>query len=115
MSSLVETASSAPMALEKLVTCGHFDMVLTDLRLDDNDNSRDFSGLDVVRGARHCGIPSTVITAFPDTDTLFDLLKFRGFDPLQYRFLRKIDGFPSILREIESVKGVSVCTFRTCT
>ncbi|MFN2220143.1 MAG: response regulator transcription factor [Anaerolineae bacterium] len=98
----VEEAGSVTEAKEKLLERG-FDLALVDLRLTDDEDEYDFSGLEVARLATERGVPCVMITAFPSFEATRLALRSRGFEPLAVDLIRKKDGPQSILDTIKLV------------
>lgn len=98
----VEEAGSVTEAKEKLLERG-FDLALVDLRLTDDDDDYDFSGLEVARLASEQGVPCIVITAFPSIQATRLALRSRGVEPLAVDLIPKVDGPQSILDTIKLV------------
>jgi DNA-binding response OmpR family regulator len=98
----VEEADSVTKAKEKLLA-GDFDLALVDLRLTDDEDNYDFSGLEVARLATERGIPCVMITAFPSVQATRLALRSRGVEPLAVDLIPKADGPQSILDTIKLV------------
>lgn len=100
----VEEAGSVTEAKEKLLALD-FDLALVDLRLSDDEDDYDFSGLEVTRLASERGTPCVVITAFPSVQATRLALRSRGKEPLAVDLIPKKDGPQAILDAIKLVLG----------
>jgi DNA-binding response OmpR family regulator len=98
----VEEAGSVTEAKEKLLA-GDFDLALVDLRLTDDEDDYDFSGLEVNELATEQGIPCVVITAFPTVQATRWALQSREKEPLALDLIPKSDSPQSILDTIKLV------------
>jgi two-component system KDP operon response regulator KdpE len=98
----VEEAGSVNEAKEKLLT-QDLDLALVDLRLTDDEDDYDFSGLEVNELAGERGIPCIVITAFPTVEATRWALQSREKDPLALDLIPKSDSPQSILDTIRLV------------
>jgi DNA-binding response OmpR family regulator len=98
----VEEAGSVTGAKEKLLD-RDFDLALVDLRMTEDEDDYDFSGLEVARLASEQGIPCIVITAFPSIQATRLALRSRGVEPLAVDLIPKADGPQSILDTIRLV------------
>ena len=98
----VEEASSVDEAKEILETVP-LDLVLVDLRLSDNDNIYDFSGLDIAKFAMQRNISCIIITAFPSVEATRVALRSRGTKSLADDFVPKKDGPQPVLDAINVV------------
>ena len=77
----VEEAASLAQAPE-LLAGQRFDLALVDLRLSNDDDDYDMSGLEVAKAAVSAQIPSIVVTAYESVDTMRLALRSRGAEPL---------------------------------
>jgi len=99
----VEEAGSVTEAKEKLLA-GDFDLALVDLRLTDDEDNYDLSGLvEVARLAKEQEVPCIIITAFPTPETIRAALRSRGGEPLAEDLIPKSDSPQSILDTIKLV------------
>lgn len=98
----VEEAGSVTEGKEKLLA-GDFDLALVDLRLTDDEDDYDFSGLEVTRLAGELGIPCVVITAFPSVQATRLALQSREKEALAVDLIPKRDSPQSILDTIKLV------------
>ncbi|MGD8903164.1 MAG: response regulator transcription factor [Anaerolineae bacterium] len=98
----VEEAGTVTEAKEKLLA-EDYDLALVDLRMTDDEDDYDFSGLEVARLASERGIPCIVITAFPSVPATRLALRSRGVEPLAVDLIPKADGPQSILDTIKLV------------
>jgi len=79
------------------------DVALIDLRLTDDDDTNDMSGLEVAKTARDMDIPCIIITAFPSVDATRLALRSRGAEPLAVDFVAKSSGPEALLDTIRAV------------
>lgn len=98
----VEEADSLEAALEKLDTLP-FDLVLADLRLTNDDNNHDISGLEVAKQANQLDVPCIIVTAFPTVEAARLALRARGVIPLAEEFVPKDAGPEALLDVINAV------------
>ena len=98
----VEEAGTVAEAKEKLLV-GDFDLALVDLRMTDDEDDYDFSGLEVARLASEREVRCVVITAFPSIQATRLALRSRGVEPLAVDLIPKADGPQSILDTIKLV------------
>ena len=98
----VVEARSVHEAIEQLsnVQC---DLVLVDLRLVDDADPYDVSGLDVAKSAVARRVPCVVLTAFPTIDVARLVLRARGIEPpFAIDLIPKSDGPTVLLSGIET-------------
>lgn len=100
----VQEASSLEEAEEKLAA-GNVDVALVDLRLTDNVNDRDFSGLRVAKWAADKEASCIIITSYPTVEVTRFALRSRGAEPRAEDLVPKKDGPQAILDAIEVVLG----------
>ena len=98
----VEEAESVQQAIDTLSRTKP-DLALIDLRLTDDDDTNDMSGLEVAQVARDMGIPCIIITAFPSVDATRLALRTRGAEPLAVDFVAKASGPDALLGAIVAV------------
>lgn len=98
----VEEAESAEQAREKLASVP-VDLALVDLRLHDDQDTYDISGLGVAKVAAGWGIPCIVMTAFPTVEVTRLALRSRGLEPLAVDLIPKADGPQALLDAIRVV------------
>jgi DNA-binding response OmpR family regulator len=98
----VEEAASVEEA-EKGLEAVALDLALVDLRLTDDEDEYDISGLEVAKKATERGIPCIIITAFPSEETTRLALRSRGTEPLAVDYLPKASGPQAVLDAIEVV------------
>lgn len=83
-----------------------FDLALVDLRLTNDRDDVDMSGLKVVVAFTQRGIPVVIITAFPSVEATRSALRGRGGgSSTAVDFVPKVDGPWSILDAITAVLG----------
>jgi DNA-binding response OmpR family regulator len=98
----VEEASSVQEAKEKLESVS-LDLALVDLRLTEDGDDYDISGLEVARWAGERGVPCLIITAFDSVETTRLALRSRGAEPLAVDYVPKKDGPQALLDAIAVV------------
>jgi CheY-like chemotaxis protein/predicted phosphodiesterase len=76
----VIVASSVEEAKTKINT-DPLDLIIADLRLTNDNDDYDFSGLEVTRKASEIGIPCIIVTAFPSIEVTREALRTRGVEP----------------------------------
>ena len=99
----VEEADSVESAIKKLETMP-VDLALIDLRLTDDTDDHDISGLEVAKRAGERRIPAIIITAYPSVETTRLALRARGADPsLAVDYVLKRPGPDALLASIAAV------------
>jgi DNA-binding response OmpR family regulator len=102
----VEDADSVKQALDKLEILLP-DLMLVDLRLSNDKDDYDISGLEVAKKAVEKHISCIIITAFPSVDATRLALRRRGDIPLADDFVPKVAGPHAILDAINIVMSNS--------
>jgi len=107
----VAQAGTPEEALEMLET-EEFDLVLADLRLKDDDDPNDMSGLEIAKFASERNIPCIIVTAFPTVELARIALRSRGAEPFAKDLITKpsspqalIDSISVILQSKDSRPG----------
>lgn len=98
----VEEADSLMVALDKLETT-KIDLALADLRLAQDSDEYDISGLEVAKKAKDKHIPCIIVTAFPSVEATRLALRSRGVTPLAEDFFPKKTGPEALLDVINTV------------
>lgn len=98
----VEEATSPQEAVEKLERL-KVDLVLLDLRLTDDGDNYDISGLEVAKKAMEMGTRCVILTAFTAPETMRLALRSRGAEPLALDYVTKESGPQAVLDTIEAV------------
>lgn len=98
----VEEAGSVEETGEWL-DASDFDLALIDLRLTDDSDEYDFSGLEAAKLAGEAGVPCLVVTAFPTVEATRRALRSRGIEPLAVDLVPKESGPEAVLDAIEAV------------
>jgi len=99
---LVEEAASVSAAIGTLKTSPP-DLVLVDLRLTDDTDDQDFSGLEVANVARDLRVPCIIMTAYPSWQAAVLALRHRGSESLAADFVSKGTAPHSMLDTIRQV------------
>jgi DNA-binding response OmpR family regulator len=96
---IVEKAATPTEALEKL---GHnrFDLILVDLRLRDQKDPTDISGMEVAKRASSLRIPCIIATGFPTVEMARLALRSRGAESFATDMIPKADGPQALLDSI---------------
>lgn len=84
------------------------DLALVDLRLTNDEDDHDMSGLEVAKWASGRGIPCIVITAFNSVETTKLALLSRGAEPPAVDYVPKRDGPVAILNAIHRLRGLTM-------
>jgi DNA-binding response OmpR family regulator len=98
----VEEAPSVEEAKAKLEAVP-LDLALVDLRLTDDNDQYDISGLEVAKKAGEEGVPCIVITAFESVEATRLALRSRGAEPLALDLVPKAGSPQAVLDAIEAV------------
>jgi two-component system response regulator ResD len=88
---IVDEAGTLEDALGMLET-QQFDLVLADLRMRDDTDADDMSGLAIAKFASESGIPCIIVTAFPSVELARKALRARGAEPLAQDLITKATG-----------------------
>ena len=94
----VAEAGSPEEALEKLEE--EFDLVLVDIRLRDDNDINDMSGLEIAKFASEQGIPCIIVTAFPTVQIARTALRALGAEPYAHDMITKGTDPQSVLDSI---------------
>lgn len=100
-------APSFHEALER-VDFAYIDVALIDLRLKDDHNDRDFSGLEVAEALGKKEIPCIIITGFDTVETTRLALKHLGTKPFVLDYVPKKDGPQALLSAIHKLSGLTL-------
>lgn len=98
----IEEASSVEEARRKLQDAP-IQLAVVDLRLSDDEDPYDITGLDVARSATERRIPCILITAYPSVDVARLALRSRGAEPLAVEMVPKASGPQALLDAIDIV------------
>lgn len=103
----VEEADSVKQAIDKL---GILELVvlLVDLRLSNDKDGYDITGLEVAKKAAEKQIPCIIMSAFPSAEATRLALRSRGATPLAADFVPKANGPQAVLDAINVVLNNSV-------
>jgi DNA-binding response OmpR family regulator len=95
----VEEASTPEQAIE-LLSQGGYDLIVADLRLSDDEDLDDISGIEVAKAASTLGIPCIIVTAYPTVELARKALRSRGVEPFARDLVPKADGSDALLDSI---------------
>ena len=100
----VAVVSSQQDAFEKLET-EKIDLVLADLRMRDDQDANDVSGLAIAQFASERGIPCIIVTAFPTVDLARAALRARREESFVKELIPKASGPHALLDSIRALVG----------
>ena len=80
-----------------------FDLTLVDLRLTNDSDAYDLTGLEVAKFAAERGVPCVIITAFPTVEATRLALRSRGAESLALDVVLKSDGPAALLDAIKVI------------
>jgi two-component system KDP operon response regulator KdpE len=95
----VAEAGTLQQAVEML-GAKEFDLVLVDLRMRDDNDPNDMSGLEIAKFASEQRIPSIIVTAFPTVELARMALRSRGAEPFAKDLITKASGAQALLDSI---------------
>jgi DNA-binding response OmpR family regulator len=98
----VVDAASPQEAVEKLGQL-KVDLALLDLRLTDNGDDYDISGLEVAKQVVEMDTRCIILTAFASMETARLALRSRGAEPLAVDYVMKVNGPQAVLDAVEAV------------
>ncbi|CAG1010500.1 hypothetical protein ANRL4_04202 [Anaerolineae bacterium] len=102
-------AASITEADEKLKLPDNIDLALVDLRMTDEQDDYDFSGIELAKKSREKGIPCIIITAYPSPESTYEALRSRGVSPPPaVNFVSKTKGPTAILIAIQEARGLTL-------
>ncbi len=96
----VEIAVSVEQALEILKNTD-FDLIIVDLRLTDDEDQYDISGLEVAKEAQSLSIPCIFVSGFTTIEYQRIALRSRGAIPLALDFIEKQRGPQAVLDDLK--------------
>lgn len=108
----VQSASTAEEA-NRLIRTKNIDLALIEIRLRDQDDEKDLSGLEVARNATEFSIPSIILTAFPTAELARVALRARGDSPIARDMITKMQGPEAVLDAIKKIEEEITTTKRT--
>jgi two-component system KDP operon response regulator KdpE len=97
----VKEASSVKEAIQ-ILESQHIDLLLSDLRLSEDWDAHDYSGLEVAKVAREMDVPCIIMTAFPSVDVVRMALRRDDREPLAEDFVPKAEGPHALLAAVRS-------------
>jgi DNA-binding response OmpR family regulator len=97
----VEEASSVEDAIQ-ILESGEIDLVLADLRLTDDTDAHDISGLKLAKIASEMRVPCLIMTAFPSVDTVRMALRSTDRESLALDFVPKTEGPHALLAAVKA-------------
>ena len=100
----VDEAASVEEARD-LLAAARYALALVDLRLLNDADEYDFSGLQVAKAASEADVPCLIITAFPTVEVTRQALRSRGLRPLALDMIPKSGGPQAVLDAIQVVCG----------
>lgn len=104
----VQEAASITEANEKIESL-RIDLALVDLRLTDDQDEYDFSGIDLAEKAREKGIPCIIVTAYPSIESTRQALRSRRVNPpVAVDIVPKASGPAAILNAIQEARGLTL-------
>jgi DNA-binding response OmpR family regulator len=77
-----------------------FHLVLADLRMRNDDELNDMSGLEIAKFASQCGIPCIIVTAFPTVELARIALRSRSAEPFAQDLITKASGPQALIDSI---------------
>jgi two-component system KDP operon response regulator KdpE len=92
--------AGAPEEARKKLEPETFDLVLVDLRLKDDGDVNDISGLEIARLASERGMPCIIVTSFPTVELARAALRSRGAAPYARDLITKASGPQALLDSI---------------
>ena len=95
----VETPEQALGALE----LEEFDLALVDLRMREEEDLNDMSGLEVAKFASTLNIPCIIVTAFPTVELARIALRSRGAEPFAKDLITKASGPQALVDSISLI------------
>ena len=98
---LVYTAQSPEEARQKLESTLQIDVAVIDIRLRDDGDEKDLSGLEVAR--LRPDVPKIILTAYPDYQTT--RIALNRHLPLAYEYLAKQESLERLLDTIRQIVG----------
>lgn len=100
--------AAGPAEARAALEDGRLDLVLADLRLADDDDESDLSGLELASAAREARVPCLILTAYPTVEVIRLALRVLGEEPLANDFLQKGDGPRAVAAAIREMRGFSI-------
>ena len=95
--------ASNPDEVRTLLENTHPDLAILDLRMCDDNDANDMSGLEVAKYAAEFNVPCIILTAFPSTEVVRLALRSRGGKSLAVDFVTK-SGEPQAV--IDAIAGI---------
>ena len=98
--------ASSPAEARRLLEQGGIDVALIDVRLQDDSDANDLSGLEIAEGVAS-SVPKIVLTSYPTVDTIRAALSFRSEGlPKAVDFMAKQEGPEKLLASIKRAVAV---------
>lgn len=98
----VSEAGTAGEAQERLGN-GPFDLALVDVRMRNDDDTGDFTGLEIARRASAIGIPCIIVTSYATVEIARMSLRARGAKPFAEDLVTKASGPEALLDAIRLI------------
>ncbi len=98
-------AAADPTEARRLLERGEIDLAILDIRLQDDDDERDTSGLTLAKQAAR-SVPKLMLTGFPTVDAVREILRpqMDGL-PAAVEFVGKQEGPEVLIRAIRQALG----------
>ena len=109
---IVEEATTPKYAQDK-IRSAQFDLALVEVRLRDEDDVDDLSGLELAKSASEHGIPSIIVTAYPSVESARTALQSLGVESLAKDLISKASGPEALLDSIRRTLQVREDLFRS--
>jgi predicted nucleotide-binding protein len=103
----VVKSASKPAQAKHMLEAGGIDLAILDIRLDDNNDPKDISGLRLAKSVA-LDVPKIILTNYPDSEYVREALRPQ-LDGLQAAvdFLSKAEGANLLLRTIEDILKIA--------
>jgi DNA-binding NtrC family response regulator len=96
------TEVASPEEAQKKLERGEFDLVLADLRMRDDEDANDVSGMEIAKFASESGIPCIIVTAFPTVERARMALRSHRTEPFVKDLIPKASSPQALLDSIRS-------------
>jgi two-component system KDP operon response regulator KdpE len=92
--------AGSPKEAQTKLELAKFDIVLADLRMQDDEDPNDMSGLEIAKFASENGVSCIIVTAFPTVELARIALRSRGAEPYAKDLITKASGAQALLDSI---------------